>query len=434
MSDVAVRVTGLSKRYRIGVRERHTTLRDVLAESFAAGLKRLGRFRGGNPNADGTAGEEWVWALQDISLEVRQGEVLGIIGRNGAGKSTLLKILSRITEPTVGEAEVYGRLGALLEVGTGFHPELTGRENIYLHGAILGMRRSEITRRFDDIVAFAGIGPFLDTPVKRYSSGMYVRLAFAVAAHFEPEILVVDEVLAVGDAEFQRKCLGKLDSVTSEGRTVLFVSHNMNAIQRLCPRSVLLDRGRVLAVGNTSEMVQRYLELTTSEAAPGTWLDLSLARRSGSGAARFLALQYGSDPEAGRGLPWPRGPLVIRLAVQSDVPRARVSMAVFVADQHGSKLINADTENLDEPVNLPPGRSVWAFTIHELFLRPGLYLLGLWLADAGGDVLDRVEIAARIEVMDLQSDALGVGIDPRYAGVVICDFDVRKLEPIEATA
>jgi lipopolysaccharide transport system ATP-binding protein len=181
-------------------------------------------------------------------------------------------------------------------------------------------------------------------------------------------------------------------------------------------------------------MVQRYLDLTTSEAAPGAWLDLSLARRSGSGAARFLALQYGSDPDASRGLPWPRGPLEIRLAVESDIPRVRVSMAVFITDQHGSKLINADSENLDAPVNLPQGRSIWAFTIHELFLRPGLYLLGLWLADRGGDVLDRVEIAARIEVMDLQSDALGVGIDPRYAGVVICDFDVRKLEPREATA
>ena len=435
MSDVAIRVTGLSKRYRIGVRERHTTLRDVLAKTFAARFKRLGRFPGvDRDGSNGSSDEEWVWALRDISLEVRQGEVLGIIGRNGAGKSTLLKILSRITDPTVGEAEVHGRLGALLEVGTGFHPELTGRENIYLHGAILGMKRSEITRRFDEIVTFAGIGAFLDTPVKRYSSGMYVRLAFAVAAHFEPEILIVDEVLAVGDAEFQRKCLGKLDSVSSEGRTVLFVSHNMNAIQRLCPRSVLLDRGCLVAVGDTSEMVQRYLDLTTSEAAPGAWLDLSLARRSGSGAARFLALQYGSDPDASRGLPWPRGPLEIRLAVESDLPRVRVSMAVFITDQHGSKLINADCENLDAPVDLPQGRSIWAFTIHELFLRPGLYLLGLWLADRGGDVLDRVEIAARIEVMDLQSDALGVGIDPRYAGVVICDFDVRKLEPKEATA
>jgi ABC-type polysaccharide/polyol phosphate transport system ATPase subunit len=433
MSDIAIRITGISKRYRIDVRERHTTLRDVLADTFAGGFRRLLQLPGydrAQSNGGGSS-EEWIWALRDVSLEVRPGEVLGIIGRNGAGKSTLLKILSRITEPTTGEADVHGRLGSLLEVGTGFHPELTGRENIYLQGAILGMKRAEIGRRFEEIVEFAGISKFLDTPVKRYSSGMYVRLAFAVAAHFEPEILVVDEVLAVGDAEFQRKCLGKLESVTSEGRTVLFVSHNMNAIQRLCPRSVLLDRGRLDAVGPTSEIVQRYFALTTSEVAPGAWLDLSQARRSGSGAARFLSLRYGSEMGAS-GLPRPRGPLEVRLEVQSDVPRTHVSMAVFIADQHGSKLINADSKNLDFPTDLPQGRSIWAFTIQELFLRPGLYLLGLWLADRGGDVLDRVEVAARIEVIDTQSGELGVAVDPRYAGVVICEFQVGSV-PLQTT-
>jgi lipopolysaccharide transport system ATP-binding protein len=436
MSVVAIRVMGLSKRYRIGTRERYVALRDVLAGAIAGRLRRLARRRRSEhpDDLESNPSEEWIWALCDIDLEVRQGEVLGIIGRNGAGKSTLLKILSRITEPTTGEAEVHGRLGSLLEVGTGFHPELSGRENIFLHGAILGMKRAEIIRRFDEIVTFAGIDKFLDTPVKRYSSGMYVRLAFAVAAHFEPDVLIVDEVLAVGDAEFQRKCLGKLDSVTREGRTVLFVSHNMNAIQRLCPRSVLLERGRLVAEGSTNEMVQRYLALTTSEAAPGAWLDLSSAHRTGSGAARFLALQYGTGPDTGGGLPWPRGPLEVRLAIQCDAPRPLVSIAVFVADQHGTKLVNADTDTLGMPIDLPEGRSVWSLTIQELFLRPGLYALGLWLADRGGDVLDRVEIAARIEIMDPQSGVVGVRIDPRYAGVVICDFDVHQLDPHEAPA
>src|SRR5712691_3252284 len=227
VTDFAIRVEGLGKRYRIGERERYRALRDTIADAIKAPLRRL---RSGRPSlVDNT-----IWALRDVSLEVAPGEVFGVIGHNGAGKSTLLKILSRITAPSEGRAELRGRVGSLLEVGTGFHPELTGRENVYLNGAILGMRRSEVRRKFDDIVAFAEVEQFLDTPVKRYSSGMAVRLAFAVAAHLEPEILIVDEVLAVGDAAFQRKCLGKMESVGREGRTVLFVSHNMAAVTHLC--------------------------------------------------------------------------------------------------------------------------------------------------------------------------------------------------------
>ena len=253
MSDIAISVENLSKRYNIGARQyRHDTLRDVLSAAVK-GLNPLKRKR-----TDGD--EETIWALKDVSFKVKRGEVLGIIGRNGAGKSTLLKILSRITEPTSGRAIINGRVGSLLEVGTGFHPELTGRENIYLNGAILGMHRVEIDRKFDEIVAFSEIEKFLDTPVKRYSSGMYVRLAFAVAAHLDPEILLVDEVLAVGDIAFQKKCLGRMEEVSKAGRTVLMVSHNMIAVKELCRRSILLSDSTIEYDGLTEDTVTHYQE------------------------------------------------------------------------------------------------------------------------------------------------------------------------------
>lgn len=263
MSEVAIHVEQLSKRYRIGAsRNGSRTLREQIVESFAAPVRRLGSVFRGNSTF---VGEESIWALKDVSFDVKRGEVVGIIGRNGSGKSTLLKLLSRITEPTLGYAETHGRVASLLEVGTGFHPELTGRENIYLNSAILGMRRTEIVRRFDEIVAFAEVEKFIDTPVKHYSSGMYLRLAFSVAAHLEPEILLVDEVLAVGDAAFQRKCLGKMGEVARQGRTILFVSHNMGAVSRLCSRAVLLNDGRVLAQGPTQDVTRRYLTSSLAE-------------------------------------------------------------------------------------------------------------------------------------------------------------------------
>jgi lipopolysaccharide transport system ATP-binding protein len=255
MSDIAIRVAGLGKRYRIGARKlRHDTLRDSLAHSFDTLFRR-------RRAADASA--QVFWALKDVSFEVNRGDVLGLIGRNGAGKSTLLKVLSRITVPTEGHAEMYGRLGSLLEVGTGFNTELTGRENIYLSGAIMGMRKAEIDRKFDEIVEFAEVAAFIDTPVKRYSSGMYVRLAFAVAAHLETEILIVDEVLAVGDAAFQKKCLGKMGNVAKQGRTVLFVSHNMSTVQNLCNTGLVLDKGGVTFWGTAGEAVNKYLMTTT---------------------------------------------------------------------------------------------------------------------------------------------------------------------------
>jgi lipopolysaccharide transport system ATP-binding protein len=259
MNDFAVEVQGLGKKYRIGaLEEGRRTLRETLTDALVTPFRKAGSLLSGN--ASGAAGmEEEIWALKDVSFDVPRGQVLGIIGKNGAGKSTLLKVLSRITEPTEGVIEIWGRVGSLLEVGTGFHPELTGRENVYLNGAILGMPRVEIDRKFDEIVAFAEVERFLDTPVKYYSSGMYVRLAFAVAAHLEPEILVVDEVLSVGDAAFQQKCLGKMGDVAQSGRTVLFVSHNMGAVTDLCERAILLEGGRITMDGNPGDVVGHYL-------------------------------------------------------------------------------------------------------------------------------------------------------------------------------
>ena len=256
MSDWIIKADGLGKRYRIQhqqERQRYRALRDVLAD------KARSLFQNRKSEITTSNSVEDFWALRDVSFEVKPGEVVGIIGRNGAGKSTLLKLLSRITEPTAGRITLRGRVASLLEVGTGFHPELTGRENIFLNGAILGMTRAEIRRKFDEISAFAEVEKFLDTPVKRYSSGMYVRLAFAVAAHLEPEILIVDEVLAVGDAEFQKKCLGKMQDVASQGRTVLFVSHNMAAVRRLCARGILLGKGSVVTDGEINAIVDAYL-------------------------------------------------------------------------------------------------------------------------------------------------------------------------------
>ena len=259
MVDTAIKVENLGKMYRIGgPQERYSTFRDVLSKSVTAPFRRARDLMRGQ--AYGASGlKEEIWALRDMSFEVKRGEVVGIIGRNGAGKSTLLKILSRITEPTTGYVDIYGRVGALLEVGTGFHPELTGRENVYLNGAILGMSRRDINHKFDEIVDFSGVGKFIDTPVKHYSSGMGLRLGFAVAAHLEPEILVVDEVLAVGDAEFQKKCLGKMQDVASEGRTVLFVSHNMAAVESLCTRGILLNEGMILMQDKTETVIRSYL-------------------------------------------------------------------------------------------------------------------------------------------------------------------------------
>ena len=294
--DVVIRAEGLGKKYVIGheaERERYPTLRDVVARGARNAWRKTADMARGRAIVAGDRVEDF-WALKDVSFEVKRGEVLGIIGRNGAGKSTLLKILSRITEPTEGRVTINGRVASLLEVGTGFHPELTGRENIYLNGAILGMARAEIKRKFDEIVAFAEVEKFLDTPVKRYSSGMYVRLAFAVAAHLEPEILIVDEVLAVGDAEFQKKCLGKMQDVAGHGRTVLFVSHNISSINRLCPRCILLNGGRIKIDDDVQTVIAQYMVLRPGATAAREW---TAGQRPGDEVARLIAVRVRQNGE-----------------------------------------------------------------------------------------------------------------------------------------
>jgi len=318
----AIRVSHISKQYKLGgPQEPYHTLRDAIVNSLKAPMKALHKA----PPAEG------FWALKDMSFEVEPGEVVGIIGRNGAGKSTLLKILSRITSPTEGTVELHGRVGSLLEVGTGFHPELTGRENIYLSGSILGMKRRDIDDKLDDIVKFSEIEQFLDTPVKRYSSGMYVRLAFAVAAHLEPEILLVDEVLAVGDAGFQKKCLGKMGEVAKEGRTVLFVSHNMGAISNLCSRTILLNNGKLMAFGKTDRMIEQYLHLSASDE------QMSLKDRSDrTGDGRFQFIDTWIENERGEKqvsvLSGDNIKIVVIYQIKDELPVSNVSVAFALSN------------------------------------------------------------------------------------------------------
>jgi lipopolysaccharide transport system ATP-binding protein len=314
MNDIAIRVENLGKQYRIGTtQESYRTLRDTIVDTAATPFRRLRAAINGTD--DGKPQISTIWALREVSFDITRGQVVGIIGKNGAGKSTLLKILSRVTEPTEGYAEIHGRVGSLLEVGTGFHPELTGRENIYLNGAILGMKRTEIDQKFDEIVAFSEVEKFIDTPVKRYSSGMYLRLAFAVAAHLEPEILVVDEVLAVGDAEFQRKCLGKMSDVAQEGRTVLFVSHNMSAILRLTEETLVLDNGHLVYRAPTNEAVDFYMDSSLSDVGECVWHDEDIPPEAAP--FRPIALRM-RDPQ-GRIVDTIRSTEPIRIEIEYDI-------------------------------------------------------------------------------------------------------------------
>ncbi len=327
-----IKVEKLGKRYRLGASQApYGSLRDTLAGMARAPLRLLRR--------GGQAARPFIWAVQDVSFEVAPGEVVGIIGRNGAGKSTLLKMLSRITEPTTGRIELYGRIGSLLEVGTGFHPELTGRENIYLNGAILGMARTEIARKFDEIVAFAEVEKFIDTPVKHFSSGMYLRLAFAVAAHLEPEILLVDEVLAVGDMAFQRKCLNKMQDVGQQGRTVLFVSHSMPAIVRLCPRTIMLDQGQVLTDGPSPKVVDMYLSSGIGMAAVREWPELGKA--PGDDFVRLCAVRV----RAGNGQITEtidiRQPVNIEIEYEVLQPGKRLSPGIVCKNEEGLCLFSS---------------------------------------------------------------------------------------------
>jgi len=418
--ETSIRAEGLGKRFRIGTREPYRTLREALAHAVAAPFRR----GGAGSAAEAPDAPDSIWALRDVSFEVRRGEVVGIVGPNGAGKSTLLRILARITEPTRGRAEIRGRVGSLLEVGTGFHPELTGRENVYLNGAILGMRRAEIRARFDAIVDFAGVETFLDTPVKRYSSGMRVRLAFAVAAHLEPEILIVDEVLAVGDAAFQQRCLGKMSDVAGEGRTVLFVSHHMPSVSALCTRALLLDGGRVCADGPVERVIDAYLARVRGRAeAPVA----ERADRAGTGRLRFTAVEVGgAEPGAA-----PRTGAPLRIAVRyrgkSPEPLRGVRLALLVTDGRGHRVCAFDTRFLDADfAELPPAGEI-ACTVPRLPLAAGRYELGLW-AEARGEVADHVEAAASFPVEPGDFFGTGRATDRTKHGPVLVDHAFRFAE------
>ena len=412
MASPSIQVEDLGKRYRLGERQAYRTLAETIA--------RLPRRRG-----DGDAREEGrhLWALNGVSFDVAEGEVVGIVGANGAGKSTLLKILSRITRPTAGEARLRGRAASLLEVGTGFHLDLNGRDNIYLNGGVLGMTRTEVARKFDEIVEFAGVERFLDTPVKRYSSGMLVRLGFAVAAHLEPEILIVDEVLAVGDAEFQRKCLGKIDDVAREGRTVLFVSHNMNAVQRLCRRSLAFKQGRLVRDGETRDVVAWYLSDASPAGAAGGWLEAApFPRQGGSGQVRVAAVACTGPAGTSDFQPYTDGPLTVKLLLESETEQSVGSVAVTLYDQLGTKLVNADSITLGKSIPVVRGRTLVTVEIESLHLTPGTYVLGWWIADPLGAVHDFVERSVHVEVADVVG--AGLGIRPRTDGAVTSVFDV----------
>jgi lipopolysaccharide transport system ATP-binding protein len=396
----AIRVESLGKSYRLGQSGRsvgrYRTLRESLVGAPAAVMRRLRR------GSDGGRGEEF-WALKDVGFEITPGEVVGIIGRNGAGKSTLLKVLSRITRPTVGRVELHGRVGSLLEVGTGFHPELTGRENIFLNGAILGMSRREIERKFDEIVDFAAVETFLDTPVKRYSSGMHVRLAFAVAAHLEPEIMLVDEVLAVGDLHFQRKCLDKMDDVARGGRTVLLVSHNMAAIESLCSRVLLIDGGRAVHDGDPSEAIRAYIELTRRLAS------VPIADRTdriGDGSARIIHIEVQDLAGTPRAEHRMGDGLRVVLRIRADRPLPAACVGVLFETHNGQSLFGVRSSLADSHIDLPRDVTTVACEIPALPLIPGRYHLHAAVRH-GQDSYDRVNYAAMIEITP--ADVFGTG-------------------------
>jgi len=363
MGDWAIQISDLSKRYRIGVCDKYPTVRETLMRAASSPVRKIRDWISGRKNAS-DAGS--IWALRDVSFDVEEGEVVGIIGRNGAGKSTLLKVLAGITDPTKGYADIRGRVGSLLEVGTGFHQELTGRENIFMNGAILGMRRHEIKSKFDDIVAFSEVEAFLDTPVKRYSSGMYMRLAFAVAAHLQPDILIVDEVLAVGDAAFQKKCLGKMSNIAREGRTVLFVSHNMSAMQALCQKVLWLDGGNVQEIGSSSEVIHQYLSSVTSTMAIPV---VDRTDRTGSGTVQLTSIRI--ETVDGHSVIRTTSRLRILLDYVSDKPLRQPQFRVDLHDISNIGIYTLDTKFTGELPETLPARGTVVCETGPIHLTPG---------------------------------------------------------------
>jgi homopolymeric O-antigen transport system ATP-binding protein len=395
MSDPAIEVRGLGKRFDIGeTTGGYMLLTEQLAERF--------RGKGKRPR------KQEFWALQDVNFEVAQGEMFGVIGHNGAGKSTLLKILSRITPPTRGEALLRGRVGALLEVGTGFHPELTGRENVFLNGAILNMRRSDIQRRFDEIVEFADVGPFIDTPVKRYSSGMQLRLAFSVAAHLEPEILIVDEVLSVGDMAFQQKCLDRMEGASREGRTIVFISHNLAAVRNLCDRAMLLSRGEVSVIGGVGDVIREYVGEVERD------LPRSLREREnrdGSGELRFVDMrleregQVIDSPTSGEDMD-----IVLNYETQGDRSFRTVNFGMTIfALEDSTPLLNLSSETVGAVFQSVPPRGEVRCRLHNCPLPAGQYFISIW-ADLSGEMMDGVHRAFEMTVAG--GDFYGSGRQP----------------------
>lgn len=403
MSRTAINISNIGKQYRIGERIEYRSLRDDITNAFKGGFKRLFSKQNGLEKSRYQNYPELFWSLKDITLNIKSGEIIGIIGRNGAGKSTLLKLIAGITEPTEGRIDIYGRIGSLLEVGTGFHLELTGRENIYLNGAILGMRRNEIERKFDQIVAFSEVEKFIDTPVKFYSSGMRVRLGFSVAAHLEPEILLIDEVLAVGDAAFQKKCLGKLDNIaTSEGRTVLFVSHDMTAILSLCGRTILLDSGKIAAEGNTNDVVEHYFRSTADiESIP---LD-KREDRSGDGSVKATSIKI-ENADEGKPIQ-SRSKLKITIGYKSNAPVQYLSVELTIRDMKNRAPIfylNSD-KSMGFPEKLPNEGLITCITDH-IYLTPGRCIVDIRIRK-GTNRVDRVEQAGYFDVEPENIEGIG---------------------------
>ena len=421
MNDPVITVENVSKRYTLGT-SRHDTLRDRIAHAFRTPWKRK--------NAKETDPTEF-WALRDVSFQVKRGEVLGIIGRNGAGKSTLLKTLARITEPTTGRIRIRGRIASLLEVGTGFHPELTGRENIFLNGAILGMSRAEIRRKFDEMVAFAEVEQFIDTPVKRYSSGMYVRLAFAVAAHLEPEILIIDEVLAVGDAAFQKKCIGKMETVASQGRTVLFVSHNLAVVNELCHRAVLLAQGRLIMEGEPFKVVRQYVGHDEIAAAKTCFTARDHDEAwGGSDRIQLLSARLVENTFPTFTLHWRE---LMRLEFEFDVkrPTDNFFFAIAVATVQGANVFGSHHNDNGAPLlALAPGRYRLLVTV-ENPLRAGTYHLSIGASSAIGKApIFRIGNALQFEVLDVSQDKRPY---PQYDGGPV-NGEARWENPVQIPA
>lgn len=424
MGDIAITVQGLSKQYRIGSKqERYKTLRDTLTDAFIAPFRRMKRISQSairNPNLD------HIWALKDVSFEVKRGEVIGIIGRNGAGKTTLLKILSRITEPTEGYADVIGRVGSLLEVGTGFHPELTGRENIYLNGAILGMKKAEIERKFDEIVAFAEVEKFIDTPVKHYSSGMYVRLAFAVAAHMETDILLVDEVLAVGDAAFQEKCMGAMRETACGGKTVLLVSHNMSSIQHLCNRAILLKSGCIEAIGDSQKVVGHYLSDASTESIINIrdWHD-----RITTDEARLIRFQiYGGNGKVTNRVQVGES-ITFRMYGEFYRPFVDPSFGVIVHNGSGEPVLDLRSIHGGFRLGRVEGTIVVEARVENIGLYPGRYFLSPWIMDSAcSRDIDFVKLCCVLQVDPAPGPHGDLKLDPIWGKYwVYSDWATVKL-------